>query len=334
MTEAAQFSDFRGIMVYLEHSDGKLERVSLELLGRARELAEVLGADVTGAILGHDVGNLAEEAVQFGADRVLVADASALEQYTTEAFCNVLADVVRARRPEILLLGATHDGRDLAGRLAVRLKTGLTAHAVQVDIEPATRLLICGVPAFGGSIIARCKCPRSRPQMATVRPGIFPVPTGDPLRRGVIEMVQANVGQVRTRVIERSVTTAADIARAEIVVIAGRGAATYFDSVRKFADSIGSAVGVTRPLADREFLSRDYQVGSTGVAIAPKLAIVLGASGAAHFVSGIREAETVISVNKDPEADITSNADYVVVDDLGRLLPALVSKSTQGVRDR
>ena len=328
MTEPAQVGDFRGFMVYLEHSEGKLERVSLELLGRARELAEGLSTDVTGVILGYDVGNLAEEAIQFGADRVLVADALALRQYTTEAFCNVLADVVRARKPEILLFGATHDGRDLAGRLAVRLKTGLTAHAVQIDIEPGTRLLVCGVPGFGGSIVARCKCPRSRPQMATVRPGIFPIPTRGSSRKGEIERVQANVGEVRTRVIERSVATGADIARAEIVVIAGRGAAPYFDSVRKFADSIGSAVGVTRPLADRDFLSRDYQVGSTGVAITPKLAIVMGASGAAHFVSGIRGAETVISVNKDSEADITTNADYVVVDDLSRLLPALV-KSTQ-----
>jgi electron transfer flavoprotein alpha subunit len=162
--------------------------------------------------------------------------------------------------------------------------------------------------------------------MATIRPGIFPIPEKDPLRKGLIETVQANVGKVRTRVIERSVTAGVDIAKAEIVVIAGRGAVTYFDSVRKFADSIGSAMGVTRPLADKELMSRDYQVGSTGIAVTPKLAIVLGASGAAHFVSGIRGAKTVISVNKDPEADITGNADYVVVDDLGKLLPVLRSK--------
>ena len=326
MQDTTQVSEFKGIMVYLEHSAGQLESVSLEILGKARELAERLATDVTGVILGYDIREFSEEAAQFGADRVLVADSPSLAQYTTEAFCNVLAEVVRDRKPEIFLLGATHDGRDLAGRLAVRLNTGLTAHAVQVDIEPETNLLVCGVPGFGGSIVARCKCPRSRPQMATVRPGIFPVPERRPQRKGAIETVQVNTGQVRTKVVERSVKAGVDIARAEIVVIAGRGAVTYFDSVRKFADSIGSAIGVTRPLADRELMSRDYQVGSTGIAVTPKLAIVLGASGAAHFVSGIRGAKTVISVNKDPDADINADADYFVVEDIGRLLPALLSK--------
>lgn len=326
MQDTTQVSEFKGIMVYLEHSAGQLESVSLEILGKARELAERLATDVTGVILGYDIREFGEEAAQFGADRVLVADSPSLAQYTTEAFCNVLAEVVRDRKPEIFLLGATHDGRDLAGRLAVRLNTGLTAHAVQVDIEPETNLLVCGVPGFGGSIVARCKCPRSRPQMATVRPGIFPVPERRPQRKGAIEPVQVNTGQVRTKVVERSVKAGVDIARAEIVVIAGRGAVTYFDSVRRFADSIGSAIGVTRPLADRELMPRDYQVGSTGIAVTPKLAIVLGASGAAHFVSGIRGAKTVISVNKDPDADINTDADYFVVEDIGRLLPALLSK--------
>jgi len=326
MQNPTQVPEFKGLMVYLEHSSGQLESVSLELLGKARELAETLKTEVTGVILGYDIGKLAEDAVQFGADSVLVADSPALAQYTTEAFCNVLADVVRERKPEILLLGATHDGRDLAGRLAVRLNTGLTAHAVQVDIEPETNLLVCGVPGFGGSIVAKCKCPRSRPQMATVRPGIFPIPERNLQRKGAIETVSANVGQVRTKVIERSVTAGLDIAKAELVVIAGRGAVAYFDSVRKFADSIGSAIGVTRPLADKELMSRDYQVGSTGVAVTPKLAIVLGASGAAHFVSGIRGAKTVISINKDANADINANADYFVIDDIGKVIPALLSK--------
>lgn len=326
MQDTTQLSEFKGLMVYLEHSAGQLESVSLEILGKARELAETLATDVTGVILGYDVREPAEEAVQFGADCVLVAESLSLAQYTTEAYCNVLAEVVRGRKPEILLLGATHDGRDLAGRLAVRLNTGLTAHAVQVDIEPETNLLVCGVPGFGGSIVARCKCPRSRPQMATVRPGIFQVPRKNPQRKGAIESVQVNIGQVRTKVVERSIKAGVDIAKAQIVVIAGRGAVTYFDSIKKFADSIGGAVGVTRPLADKELMPRDYQVGSTGIAVTPKLTIVLGASGAAHFISGIRGAKTVISINKDPDANINSNADYFVVDDIGKLLPALLLK--------
>ncbi len=325
MKTGTQPADYQGIMAYLEHSNNQLERVSLEILGKAHELAVKLATDVSGVLLGHNVSHLASEAIQFGADKALVADSPALAQYTTEAFCNVLSEIVRNRRPEILLLGATHDGRDLAGRLAVRLNTGLTAHAVQVEVEEETNLLVCGVPGFGGSIVARCKCPRSRPQMATVRPGILPVPQRNPQRRGKIESKSVDVGIVHTKVVKRSVEETIDVSKAEIVVIAGRGAQRHFDTVRKFADSVGGVVGVTRPLADKGLMPRDHQIGSTGCSVAPKIAIVLGASGAAHFVSGIRDANMVISVNRDPEAIINGHADYFVIDDVGSLLPTLLS---------
>jgi electron transfer flavoprotein alpha subunit len=315
-----------GVWVYLEVSEGNFEQVSLEILGKATELALQLKTSVTAAILGYDVGALAEEAVRFGADRVLVADSPALNCYTTEAFSNVLADLVKEGTPEILLMGATHNGRDLAGRLAVRLNTGLTAHAVQVELEKETNLLLCGVPGFGGSIVAVCKCPTSRPQMATVRPGIFPVPMRNLQRKGKIDRVPVNIGEVRTKVVERSIKESVDIAKAEMLVIVGRGAEPHLDDVRKFAASIGAGIGVTRPLADRGLMPRDLQVGSTGSAVAPKIALVLGVSGAAHFVSGIREAKLVISVNKDPEAAIKAHADYVIVDDVGSLLPALLAE--------
>lgn len=318
--------EFRGVMVYLEHSAGQLEQVSLEILGRAEDLAEKLATNVTAVILGNDIRTLAEEAIQFGADKALAVDSPALAQYTTETFCKALGDLVRDRKPEILLLGATHDGRDLAGRLAVRLNTGLTAHAVQVDIENGTNLLVCGVPGFGGSIVAMCKCPKSRPQMATVRPGIFPIPEKTLSAKGTIEMIEMDVGFARTKVIERSVQMGADIGKAEVVIIAGRGAEKQLDAVRKLADSIGAVVGVTRPLADKELMPREHQVGSTGTAVTPKVAIVLGASGAAHFVSGIRGAKTVISINKDSAANINTCADYFVVDDIGTFLPVLLSK--------
>jgi electron transfer flavoprotein alpha subunit len=318
--------EFKGVWVYLEHFGGQFERVSLEILGKAQDLAHKLNTNVTGVILGGDVGKLAEEAVQFGADRVLIAESPQLSDYTTDAFSNVLADLVRARNPEILLFGATHNGRDLAGRLGVRLNTGLTAHAVRVEIEDGTNLLICGVPGFGGSIIAMCKCPKSRPQMATIRPGILPLPIRDPQRRGIIEPVPADVGNVRTKVVERSIKETLDITKADVVVIAGRGAESHLDLVKKLADAVGGIVGVTRPLADKGLMSRDHQVGSTGYALSSKLAIVFGASGAAHFVSGIRDARTVISVNKDPEAAIRDYSDFIVVDDSGAFLEAVISR--------
>jgi len=327
MQRATAPSEFRGIMVYLEQSNGQLAKVSLEILGKAKELAGKLATDTTGVILGCNAGKLAEEAVQFGADHVLVADSPALEHYATDAFSNVLGQLVRDQKPEILLLGATRNGGDLAGRLAVRLNTGLMAHAVEVEIQNETNLLACGVPEFGGRIVATCKCPHSRPQMATVRPGIFPLPQRNPTRHGQIEQIPVNPGEVRTKLVERSVKEGIDITQAEVVVIAGQGADTQLDGVRRLAELIGGMVGVTRPLADKELMSRDHQIGYTGCAIAPKVAIVLGASGSVYFASGIRGAKTVISVNKDAAAAINGYADFIVIDDITKVLPALVSKA-------
>jgi electron transfer flavoprotein alpha subunit len=315
-----------GVMAYLEQSDGQLAEVSLELLGKAQELAIKLATKATAVILGYNVGKLAGEAVQFGADHVLIVDSPDLEHYTTDAFSNALGQIVKERKPEILLLGATHDGRDLAGRLAVRLNTGLMAHACWVDIEPETNLLVCGVPGFGGSIVAICKCPRSRPQMATVRPGVFSLPRKNFMREGRIENVRVNPDRVRTKIVERMVKEETDLVRAEVVVIAGRGAEREIDAVRELAESVGGVVGVTRPLADKELMSRDHQIGSTGYSVSPRIAMVFGASGAAHFVSGIRNAKTVFSINRDPDAPINSHADFVVIDDVKNVLPALVSK--------
>jgi len=326
MQASPEVTQFKGVWAYLEQSSGRFESVAYELLGKAQELSEKLSTNVTGVILGHNVSGLAEEAIQFGADQVLIADSPVLAQYTTEAFANTLGELAMQRKPEILLLGATHDGRDLAGRLAVRLNTGLTAHAVRVEIEHDTNLLVCGVPGFGGSIIAMCKCPKSRPQMATIRPGILPIPRRNPERKGTVEIVPVKQSEMRTKVVERSVKEGIDITKAEIVVVAGRGAESCLDAVRKLADSMGGVIGVTRPLADKGLMPRDHQVGSTGYAVSPKVAIVFGASGAAHFVSGIRDAKTVITVNKDPEAAIHDYADYSVVDDVSSLLPLLISK--------
>jgi electron transfer flavoprotein alpha subunit len=312
-------------MVYLEHSSGRLETASMEILGKARELADIINADVTGVILGNDDTDLADDAIHSGADCVLVANTPVLAQYTTEAFSNALGQIVRDQKPEILLLAATHNGRALAGRLAVRLNTGLTAHAVQVEIEQGTNLLVCGVPGYGGGILAMCKCPSSRPQMATICPGIFPVPEKRMERRGKIEKVEVDVGEIQTKVLERHVRSAVDVTRADIVIIAGKGAEDQLDAVRKLADSVSGVVGVTRPLADKGLMPRDHQVGSTGQAVSARVAIVLGASGATHFVSGIRRAKMIISVNKDPNASINSYADYFVVDDVEKVLPALLS---------
>lgn len=317
--------DYRGIWVYLEQYDGRLENVSLEILGRARELAEICGSDLIGVILGQAVEPLADEAIQHGADQVLLADDPVLNTYTTDAYTAVMTDLIQTRRPDMLLLGATHNGRDLAGRLAVRVRTGLTADAVRLDIDSSGEL-VAYTPGLGGRVLAACTCPEGRPQMATVRPGIFAMPDRDENRTGTVERVPVAVAasDVRTEVLERTVGETVDLTRAKRVVVAGLGTGGDLSLVRELATLLDADIGVTRPIADEGLIARDYQIGTTGASIRPELLIVVGASGAMHFTSGIEEAERVIAVNTDPEAPIFEHADYCVIDDLFEVLPALI----------
>lgn len=328
-----ELDDYRDIWVYLEQFDGRLEHVSLEILGKGRELADTCGWNLTGVILGQELDTLAKEAIRYGADQVLVADDPILADYTTDAHTTVMADLVRARRPSVLLMGATHNGRDLAGRLAVRLQTGLTADAVGLEIDDAGELTAY-TPGLGGSILAACMCPHSRPQMATVRPGIFAMPDRDAERTGTVEWVTVAIDftDVRTEVLERVVGETVDLTRAERMVVAGLGTGGNLTQIEELASLLDAEVGVTRPIADEGWIARDYQIGTTGASVRPKLLLVAGASGAMHFTSGIEDAETVIAINVDPEAPIFEYADYCVVDDLFEVMPALIEhiKAAEG----
>jgi len=319
----------KDIFVYLEQVDGAIEPVSWEVLGKGRELADISGEDLIGVIFGHNIEDQAEVALQRGADRVLVADDPLLEGYSWEAYTKVMTDLVNDRRPTILLIGATHNGRELAGRLAVRLHTGLTADVVRLEMDDQG-LLLSAVPGFGGSILAMIKCENRRPQMSTVRPGVFDAlePNRDPSKHGVIENVNVAIpgDLIRTRLIKRTKAERVDISKAERVVAAGRGSSGHFEMIKELAEVLDAAIGVTRPLADVGIMSRDYQIGSTGVTVKPDLAIITGASGAAHFVSGIQHSDTIISLNPDADAQIFRHSDYCVVGDSNIILPALLKE--------
>lgn len=336
-------SEWKNIWVYLEQVDGVIESVSWEMLGKGRELADTSGEELIGVILGHNVGNQPQEALRRGADRVLVCDDPLLGMYSWEAYTKVMTDMVNDRKPSILLIGATHNGRELAGRLAVRLHTGLTADVVRLEMDDQG-LLLSAVPGFGGSILAMIKCEHRRPQMSTVRPGIFETlePDSshlmDPGEHGVIEHVSIEHGAIehvsiaipenliRTRLVKRTKVEGIDISRAERVVAAGRGASGHFETIRELAGVLDAAVGVTRPLADVGIMSRDHQIGSTGVIVKPDLALISGASGAIHFVSGIQDSGTIISINSDADAQIFEHSDYCVVGDSNTILPALLKE--------
>ncbi len=324
--KATKTSEWKGIWVILEHAKGKVSGVSWEILGKARELGDRYGSKVSGVLLGVNLDDAAQEAIYRGADNVFVIEHEALMHYSWEAYTKTITDLVEEYHPNIMLLAATHNGRDLAGRLAVRLNTGLTADVVELDIDAKGELLVGSVPGFGGSILAIIKCEQSRPQMATIRPGVLIAREPDPSRTGEIHKINPEIPPdlITTQVLQEIPVETVDISKAKRIVAAGRGVGTNLELVEELAKLLDAAIGVTRPLADIGLKSRDHQIGSTGVTVRPKLAIIVGVSGAAHFVSGIQDAETIISINIDKDALIFDHSDYCVVADLNEVIPELI----------
>ncbi len=314
------------IWVYLEQDEGRWASVSLELIGKAHELAEGLRIPVVGALLGDQVSSLAQEAIAAGADEVRVVEHPLLRQYTTDGYSKVFTELIIDGKPDILLLGATPNGRDLAGRIAVRLRTGLTADCTDLKLEEKTGLLIGEVTGFGGGILAYIKCPDNRPQMATVRPGVFAVPEPDTSRKGKVVNVPAKLAEedIKVQVLEHAVGGGVDITRAQVLVAAGRGCGGNFNLVNELASLLEGEVGVSRVPVDEGWASRDRMIGQTGYVTRPKLAIVCGISGAFQFTVGVEKAETIVAVNVDPDAPIFEQADYCIVDDMFNVLPPLI----------
>lgn len=314
------------IWVFLEHEGGEFAGVALELLGRARELADAAGWSVTGLLLGDAVAPLVEGAFAHGADEVVLVEHPRLAPFTVEAYTHAAFQALMARKPGVFLLGATPNGRDLAGRLAVRLRTGLNADCTDLRLDAETGVLVSEVSGFGGGVLALIEMPEHRPQMATVRPGVFPPGEPDPTRAGAVTplAVEIPADVVRTRVVERVVGEGVDLTQAPVIVAGGRGVDGDFALLRELAELLGGEVGATRPPVDEGHIERERQIGQTGVVCRPKLAIVCGASGAFHFTVGIENAETVIAINTDPNAPIFDEADYCVVGDVHEIVPALL----------
>jgi len=316
-----------GVSVFIEQTDGAVEDASLEVLGKGREIADKLGVRVTGAILGEGLQDMAELCSHMGAHTVLAADSPLLKNFTAEAYTEVIVEMVKTRDPDMLLIGATHNGTALAGMLAVRLGAGLMAHVVDLEIEEGTGALLGSVPGFGGSIVAVCRCKKGRPQMATVRPGVFKLP--EPTEKGgSVEPFPVGLKpeDIRCEVVERKVERGTSVSKAERVVIAGLGCKENLALPKELAAVTGSAFGVSRPLADKGLASKNLVVGSTGSSLNAKLALVVGVSGAAHFTSGLRSVETVVAVNSDPSAEIFKHADYCVVGDASKVVPRLIAE--------
>ncbi len=311
------------IWVFIEQDEGIIEESSLGILGKARELGEKYGFKVVGVLLGYNIRGAAETLGRFGAEKVYYINSEHLSIYNNETYFRVFEWLIQKYKPNTILFSATRNGRDLSGRIAVRFGSGLLAHVIELDYDDEYNL-VGKVPGFGGNIAAVVRCIKSRPQLATITPGVFDVQVfGGECKVENIEP-RFDLEPKRMKIVMRERGVSIDISKSEKVVIAGMGTGGDLGLAKKLAQLIGAELGVTRPLADMGFASRDIQVGSTGVSLKSRLAIILGASGAPHFTSGIRDCDIVISINKDPEAPIKEYSDYFIVSDIFEVIPRLI----------
>jgi electron transfer flavoprotein alpha subunit len=328
----ADLAAWSGIMVYAEYRHGKVAPVSYELLGIGRQLADQQQVSLSAVLLGFDLGDAAKELVSYGADTVYQVDDPALEFFTDEIYGNIMEDIVREQKPEVVLAGATAIGRSFIPLVATALATGLTADCTQLAIRPEDGVLLQTRPAFGGNIMATIECPYTRPQMATVRPRVMKAAEPEPTRKGNIigyqpqpERLQSKVKVLRNVLEEQGQV---NITEGEIIVAGGRGLdnAKGFELIKQLADAVGGAVGASRAAVDSEWIAYPHQVGQTGKTVNPKLYIACGISGAIQHVVGMQSSETIVAINKDPDAPIFDVATYGIVGDLFEVVPKLVEK--------
>ena len=336
--------DRPSVWVFIEHVDGRIADVSLELIGRARSLADQLSHEVVGLLCGHHVGDLAHDAIRHGADRVLVADHAELATYRTLPYARVAITEARRRRPEVFLIGGTPNGRDLAPRVASALRCGLTAdctdlqigdYHVRRDNKTYRNLLYQIRPAFGGNLIATIVNPTTRPQMATVREGVMRMPVPDAKRTGVVELVtpEFEPADYALEVLSRQVRpTTVRLKDAPVVVSGGAGIADpeEFALLRELANLLGGEVGASRAAVDAGMIGREHQVGQTGTTVRPRLYIAAGISGAVQHRAGMAESSKIVAINTDADAPIFQVAHYRVVGDAAAVLPMLI----KAVRER
>ena len=321
-----------GVWVFAEQRRGELAPVTAELLGEARRLAEVLGVKVAAVLLGDGLEHLSEALFTAGAHKVYLAEHPLLKDFLEEAYAAALSELARKFQPEIILAGATYLGRAFIPQVAAALKTGLTADCTAFAIDPEKRLLLQTRPAFGGNIMATIITPRTYPQMATARPGVFKPAT--PAAAPTGEVVRVDLAALGKSPRSRFVGTVAEIKEriplnvAEVIVAGGRGLkeAKHVKLLEELADLLGGAVGATRGAVDAGWIPYAQQIGQTGKTVSPKLYIACGISGATQHLVGMQSSDVIVAINKDPQAPIFQVADVGLVGDLFEIVPALIQE--------
>lgn len=363
---SADIAAFKNVWVFCEQRNSKMMPTTLELISEGRKLADQLGVKLCGVLLGDDVDGLAKELGGYGADTVLVYDSPLLKNYTTDGYTKVLTEAVMEYKPEVLLIGASNIGRDLAPRCAARLHTGLCADCTHLDIDMANykeflresstladeriekigKVRIAGSdhdvsrdlkmtrPAFGGHLMASIICPRFRPAMATVRPGVMKKGVFDPAAAEKTEIIHPEFSltaeDIKTEVADvvKAAKKMVDLIGAEVVVSVGRGISKDVEKgiklAEELADVLGGVVGSSRACVDAGWISADHQVGQTGKTVHPKIYVALGISGAIQHKAGMQDSECIIAVNKNESAPIFEVADYGITGDLYKVVPQLI----------
>ncbi len=336
--------EYKGVFVFAQQVDNVLDGVAFELLGKGKDLAKDLNTDVTAVLIGSGVKDLADQLAEYGADKVIVVDDPALKEYRTEPYAHALSSVINEYKPDIVLVGATAIGRDLGPTVSARVKTGLTADCTSLEIgdfplvaapgkedEQKHNQLLMTRPAFGGNTIATIACPDNRPQMATVRPGVMQKIA--PIAGAKANMVEFNPGfEENNRYVEilnivKAVKNTANIMEAKILVSGGRGVGSKenFKLLDDLAEVLGGTVSCSRAVVENGWQPVDLQVGQTGKTVRPQIYFAIGISGAIQHVAGMEDSDLIVAINKDEDAPIFDVADYGLVGDLNKIVPALTA---------
>ena len=327
-----EFSEYKGVYVFVQQVEGVIAPVSFELIGKAKELAKALNTSVFAVLCGYKVEALADELGEYGADTVVLIDDPALEAYTTEPYAHAIHSAIEFFKPEIFLYGATTIGRDLAPRVSARVHTGLTADCTKLEIDAETGRLLMTRPAFGGNLMATIVCPDFRPQMATVRPGVMQKAEREEGRRARVlpfgVKFEKNDLYIEVLDVIKKMNESVDISQADILVSGGRGMGSKenFQMLYDLAEVLGGRVSASRAAVDAGWADKELQVGQTGKTVRPKLYIAVGISGAIQHIAGMEESDLIIAINRDETAPIFNIADYGVVGDLNKVVPMLTEK--------
>ncbi|MFA5063229.1 MAG: electron transfer flavoprotein subunit alpha [Candidatus Omnitrophota bacterium] len=330
--------DYKGIWVFLEQKNGRVQSVAYELLGKAHELSRKLGCEVSGVLIGNKLEDQLDELIFCGADNIYLVESPELANFQDEPYTNIIVELIKKYKPEIFLCGATNIGRSLISRVAINIKAGLTADCTGLDIDAEKKILLQTRPAFGGNIMATIISPNYRPQMATVRHKVFQPLAPDKKRKGKIikESFDSSLYFSRTKLLDivEEVESLINLSEADIIVSGGRGMGNHenFKILEELAQALGAAVGSSRAAVDSGWMPYSHQVGQTGRTVAPKIYFACGISGQIQHLVGMQSSKIIVAINKDPDAPIFKVATYGIVGDLFEIVPALTKKFKEVLR--